>query len=82
MKMVYDLLLSSKDNLDFCILDSQTESELLNFDAILVVVGTPTIDGKSDLSQIASVGQDDGQADKVLSKVYLNNYATVFTWYY
>ena len=63
-----DLLLSSKDNLDFCILDSQTESELLNFDAILVAVGTPTIDGKSDLSQIASVGKMMGRLIKSSQK--------------
>tara|TARA_B100001059_G_scaffold236584_1_gene287985 strand:+ start:422 stop:1762 length:1341 start_codon:yes stop_codon:yes gene_type:complete len=63
-----NLLASSKDNLDFHVLDDESEKELMNFDAILVAVGTPTIDGKSDLSQIASVGRMMGRLIKSSQK--------------
>ena len=63
-----DLLSSSKDNINFCVLDDESEAELMNFDALLVAVGTPTIDGKSDLSQIASVGRMMGRLIKSSQK--------------
>lgn len=52
-----DLYKSSKDNLSFRVLDDESEKEIMNFNVILVAVGTPTNDGRSDLSQIASVGR-------------------------
>lgn len=63
-----DLLASSKKNLNFCILNDKSESELLSFDVVLVAVGTPTIDGKSDLSQIASVARMLGRLIKSSQK--------------
>jgi UDPglucose 6-dehydrogenase len=63
-----DLLASSKDNLSFRVLDDQSEAEIMNFDAVLVAVGTPTINGRSDLSQIASVGRMMGRLIKSSQK--------------
>ena len=50
-----DLLLKSKDNISFEVLKASNEHLLLNFDVILVAVGTPSVNGKADLSQIESV---------------------------
>ena len=63
-----DLLASSKRNVKFRLLDNKSEIELLDFDAILVAVGTPTIEGRSDLSQIASVGRMLGRLIKSSQK--------------
>ncbi len=50
-----ELMLESAKNISFKILNSSTESSLKDFDAIIVAVGTPTLEGKMDLSQIQSV---------------------------
>lgn len=50
-----ELMIKSKKYIRFRILDLQSERNLLDFDAILIAVGTPTINGKTDLSQIESV---------------------------
>jgi UDPglucose 6-dehydrogenase len=58
------LLKSSKDHLSFRVLDDESEKEIMDFDVILVAVGTPTTDGRSDLSQIAAVGRMMGRLIK------------------
>ena len=63
-----DLLVSSKNNLNFRLLDDKSEAELLRYDVILVAVGTPTIEGRSDLSQIASVARMMGRLIKSSQK--------------
>lgn len=50
-----NLLIESKKNISFEVLNSFNEHMLLNFDVILVAVGTPSENGKADLSQIESV---------------------------
>tara|TARA_B100000989_G_C19531388_1_gene470152 strand:- start:5422 stop:6765 length:1344 start_codon:yes stop_codon:yes gene_type:complete len=50
-----ELMFQSEKNISFKILNSSTESSLKDFDAIIVAVGTPTLEGKTDLSQIQSV---------------------------
>lgn len=66
-----DLLKSCKTNINFRFLNDQNKEEITNFDAVLVAVGTPTIDGKIDLSQIEAVGRMLGSlikyADKYIS---------------
>ena len=49
------LLLESNKNISFEVLNLSNEQMLLNFDVILVAVGTPSVNGKADLSQIESV---------------------------
>jgi UDPglucose 6-dehydrogenase/GDP-mannose 6-dehydrogenase len=39
------------------LLDDQNKRGIINFDAVLVAVGTPTVDGRTDLSQIETVGR-------------------------
>ena len=67
-KGLEDLLRSSKKNINFRLLDEKNEKELLDFDVVLVAVGTPTIDRKSDLSQIKSVAQMMGRLIKSSQK--------------
>ena len=50
-----DLMIKSEKHVCFRILDSSSEKSLLDFDAILIAVGTPTVNGKTDLGQIKSV---------------------------
>jgi len=50
-----DLMYKNWDYISFQVLNSKSELTLLSFDAILVAVGTPTVEGKTDLSQIESV---------------------------
>lgn len=50
-----DLLLNSKKNISFEVLNASNEHILLNYDLILVAVGTPSTNGKADLSQIETV---------------------------
>jgi len=59
-----DLIDSSKSNISFSILDDKTEKELMYFDAVLVAVGTPTKNGRTDLSQIESVARMMGRLIK------------------
>ena len=49
------LLSENHSNIAFSILDRNTEKQLMSFDVILVAVGTPTTEGRADLSQIESV---------------------------
>jgi UDPglucose 6-dehydrogenase/GDP-mannose 6-dehydrogenase len=66
-----ELLASSKPNICFSLLDNKTEKEIMDFDAVLVAVGTPTKNGRADLSQIESVGRMLGKliknSDKYIS---------------
>tara|TARA_B100001063_G_scaffold245589_1_gene281713 strand:- start:1721 stop:3061 length:1341 start_codon:yes stop_codon:yes gene_type:complete len=50
-----ELMLENRKNIFYEVLDTKTEVNLLEFDAIIVAVGTPTVKGKIDLSQIKSV---------------------------
>ena len=50
-----ELMRKSEKNISFETLNSSTESSLKDFDAIIIAVGTPTVDNKIDLSQIHSV---------------------------
>tara|TARA_B100000035_G_scaffold157005_1_gene133755 strand:+ start:9817 stop:11160 length:1344 start_codon:yes stop_codon:yes gene_type:complete len=63
-----DLLASSKKNINFRLLTDKNEKKLLDFDAIIVAVGTPTINGNSDLSQIKSVAHMMGRLIKSSQK--------------
>ncbi|MDC1424092.1 nucleotide sugar dehydrogenase [Gammaproteobacteria bacterium] len=63
-----DLLASSKPNISFEVLNDSSESQLMNFDAVLVAVGTPTVNNKTDLSQIESVGHLMGKLIKESDK--------------
>ena len=54
-KGLNELLINSKKNISFEVLNLSKEQMLLNFDVILVAVGTPSEEGKADLSQIESV---------------------------
>ena len=51
------LLVSCRSNINFCVLDNKTEKKIMAFDAVLVAVGTPTVDGRSDLSQVEAVAK-------------------------
>ena len=62
------LLIGNKSNISFSLLDNRTEQKLLDFDAVLVAVGTPTKNGRADLSQIESVGRMLGRLIKNSSK--------------
>lgn len=62
------LLIANKSNMSFSLLDDETEHHLMNFDAVLVAVGTPTNNGRADLSQIESVGKMMGRLIKNSSK--------------
>ncbi len=50
-----NLLLESKKNISFEVLNDTNEHILLNFGVILVAVGTPSVNGKADLGQLKSV---------------------------
>ena len=63
-----NLLSSSKQNLSFSILNEETEKRIMDFDAVLVAVGTPTINERTDLSQIESVGRMMGRLIKESNK--------------
>jgi len=52
-----DLLESCKSNIKFILLNDQNKKEIINFDAVLIAVGTPTVNGKTDLTQIETVGR-------------------------
>lgn len=54
-KGLEDLLFKSQKKISFEVLNSSNEKMLLNFDVILVAVGTPSVNGKADLRQIESV---------------------------
>ncbi len=66
-----ELLKSCKSNIKFNVLDNKTEKQIMKFDAVLVAVGTPTVNGKSDLSQIETVARMLGrlikESDKYIS---------------
>ena len=49
------LMKSSRECLSFEYLDSSSESKLQSFDAVIVAVGTPTNNGKTDLGQVEAV---------------------------
>lgn len=70
-KGLEDLLASNKSHISFRLLDNESEQEIMDFDAVLVAVGTPTKNGRADLSQIESVGQMMGRlirsSDKFIS---------------
>ena len=66
-----ELMLESAKNISFKILNSSTESSLIDFDAIIIAVGTPTLEGKTDLSQIQSVATIIGRMLKS-SKKYIS----------
>jgi len=63
-----DLLETFKSNIKFRLLDDKSKGELINFDAVLVAVGTPTEDGRADLSQIETVGRTLGRLVKNSNK--------------
>tara|TARA_B110000305_G_C19458465_1_gene652526 strand:+ start:1257 stop:2606 length:1350 start_codon:yes stop_codon:yes gene_type:complete len=63
-----DLLVSSAENISFGILCDETENQLVAFDAVIVAVGTPTVDGKTDLSQIGEVAKMMGRLIKSTDK--------------
>lgn len=50
-----ELLEAARDNLLFVELNRHTESKLLEYDLIMIAVGTPSTNGRSDLSQIERV---------------------------
>ncbi|MDB4783530.1 nucleotide sugar dehydrogenase [Verrucomicrobiales bacterium] len=67
-----EILLSCKSNISFKQLNENTEKNLLDFDAVLVAVGTPTNNGRADLSQIESVARLLGRLIK-----YSNKYISI-----
>ncbi len=50
-----EVLSQAKFNIHFEYLNEHTENMLMDFDAVMVAVGTPTVNGSADLSQIESV---------------------------
>tara|TARA_X000000950_G_scaffold84957_1_gene106926 strand:- start:12345 stop:13685 length:1341 start_codon:yes stop_codon:yes gene_type:complete len=52
-----DLLITCRSNIKFSLLDNKTEKQIMNCDAVLVAVGTPTVNERADLSQIETVGR-------------------------
>jgi UDPglucose 6-dehydrogenase len=50
-----ELMIKNEKHICFRVLDSSCEMSLLDFDAILIAVGTPTVNGKTDLGQVKSV---------------------------
>jgi len=67
-KSLEKLLIDNKSNISFSLLEDETEQQLLDFDAVLVAVGTPTKHGRTDLSQIESVGRMLGRLIKNSTK--------------
>jgi UDPglucose 6-dehydrogenase len=63
-----DLLVSSSTNISFGVLCNETENQLVAFDAVIVAVGTPTVDGNTDLSQIGEVAKMMGRLIKTTDK--------------
>ena len=59
-----ELFKKFKNNLAFEYLDSSSEHKLVNCESILIAVGTPTVDGKIDLSQIKSASKKIGELIK------------------
>lgn len=59
-----DLLRTCSENIRFRLLDNENQRELMSYDAIFVAVGTPTLGGKADLSQIESVARMMGRLIK------------------
>ena len=66
-----DLLITCRSNIKFSLLDNKTEKQIMNCDAVLVAVGTPTVNERADLSQIETVGRMLGrlirESDKYIS---------------
>ena len=66
-----DLLISCRSNIEFSLLNNKTEKQIMNFDAVLIAVGTPTVNGRADLSQIKTVARMLGrlvkESDKYIS---------------
>lgn len=66
-----DLLITCRSNIKFSLLDNKTEKQIMNCDAVLVAVGTPTVNERADLSQIETVGRILGrlirESDKYIS---------------
>ncbi len=66
-----DLLITCRSNIKFSLLDNKTEKQIMNCDAVLVAVGTPTVNERADLSQIETVGRILGRlirdSDKYIS---------------
>lgn len=66
-----DLLITCQSNIKFSLLDNKTEKQIMNCDAVLVAVGTPTVNERADLSQIETVGRILGrlirESDKYIS---------------
>ena len=62
------MLVSCKSNISFKVLNAGTEQQLMDFDTVLVAVGTPTKSGRVDLSQIESVGRLMGRLIKHSTK--------------
>ena len=63
-----ELLDLHTDNLLFKVLNHVNERSIMDFDAVLVAVGTPTVNGRADLSQIESVARMLGQQIRLSSK--------------
>ena len=66
-----DLLKSFQSSITFSLLDNKTEKQIMKSDTVLVAVGTPTINGRSDLTQIETVARMLGrlikESDKYIS---------------
>lgn len=63
-KGLEELFKEFESNLAFEYLDSSSEHRLVDCESILIAVGTPTIDGKIDLSQIKSASKKIGELIK------------------
>lgn len=72
-KGLEDLFVENKNNLAFEFLDNNSEHKLLDCKVILIAVGTPTINGKIDLSQIKNATKKIGDLirthDKFISVI-------------
>ena len=62
------LLVSCKSHLQFNFLNHKTEKKIIDFDVVLVAVGTPTVNGRTDLSQIETVARMLGRLIKESNK--------------
>ena len=73
------LLEESEKNINFKVLNSDNEETLMDHDAIIVAVGTPTTNNKIDLSQIEAVAIKIGQilreSDKYVSVIIKHSFA-------
>ena len=66
-----DLLITCRSNIKFSLLDNKTEKQIMNCDAVLVAVGTPTVNERADLSQIETVGRMLGRLIRAVSYTHL-----------